>query len=81
MRKLFDEDQVNTYITSDQLYPYVAALEGANTGSYVVVWQSDGQDGAGYGIHAQRYNAQRCPRWAPNSRSTPTHPQPRRKPA
>ncbi|ESQ91768.1 hypothetical protein ABAC460_05360 [Asticcacaulis sp. AC460] len=48
------ESRVNTYTTNDQYYPYIAALTG---GGYVVVWASAGQDGDGYGIYAQRYNA------------------------
>ena len=46
--------QVNTYTTSDQRAPSVAALSG---GGYVVAWRSDGQDGESDGIYFQRYNA------------------------
>ncbi len=46
--------QVNTYTTSDQRAPSVAALSG---GGYVVTWRSDGQDGDDDGIYFQRYNA------------------------
>ena len=46
--------QVNTYTTSDQREPSVAALSG---GGYVVTWRSDGQDGDSDGIYFQRYNA------------------------
>ena len=45
---------VNTSTTNDQLYPKVIAL---NDGGFLVSWQSDAQDGNGYGIYAQRYNA------------------------
>ncbi len=48
------ETLVNTYTTSYQINPTVAALDG---GGYVIVWQSDGQDGASYGIYAQRFDA------------------------
>jgi len=48
-----DEFQVNTYTSSDQSYPSVTAL---NDGGFVVTWQSDGQDGSGVGIYAQRYD-------------------------
>jgi hypothetical protein len=46
---LGDEFQVNTYVFDDQKYPDVALKE---TGEFVTVWQSDGQDGSGYGIFA-----------------------------
>ncbi|HJP21681.1 MAG TPA: hypothetical protein QF861_08995, partial [Alphaproteobacteria bacterium] len=49
-----DEFQVNTYATNDQKYPSVAAL---SDGGFVVAWTSDGQDGSGHGIYAQRYDA------------------------
>ncbi|MBK7954247.1 MAG: hypothetical protein IPK02_09950 [Candidatus Accumulibacter sp.] len=55
---LFGDEQVNTFIANDQYYPFVRGLQGANAGSYVVVWQSNLQDGDGWGIFAQRYNAQ-----------------------
>ena len=42
----YPEAQANTYTTNAQAAPKVAA--DAN-GDYVVVWQSNGQDGAGYG--------------------------------
>jgi len=48
------EVPVNTYTDSFQLDPAITAL--AN-GGYVVTWISLGQDGFGYGIYAQRYDA------------------------
>ena len=48
-----DEFQVNTYTLSEQLSPSVTAL---NDSGFVVTWQSDGQDGSGVGIYAQRYD-------------------------
>ena len=48
------EFRVNTYSTNNQNYPKVAA--GTN-GKVVVVWESDGRDGDGHGVAAQRYNA------------------------
>jgi len=48
------EFQVNTFTTGDQINPDVAAL---TDGSFVVTWQSNNQDGSGWGIYAQRYNA------------------------
>ena len=43
------EFQVNTYTDNGQIYPSVAALSG---GGFVVIWESDGQDGSGSGIYA-----------------------------
>jgi Ca2+-binding RTX toxin-like protein len=48
------EFQVNTYTTSHQVQPTIAALAD---GGFVVGWTSDGQDGSGNGIYAQRYDA------------------------
>ena len=48
------EFQVNTYTLEYQFRPAVAA---AATGSFVVVWTSFYQDGSGYGIFGQRYDA------------------------
>ena len=45
---------VNTYTTSDQSIPAIAAFAD---GSYIVTWESAGQDGSGDGIYAQIYNA------------------------
>jgi len=47
------EFQVNTYTTSSQKRPRVS---GFIEGGFVVVWQS-WQDGDGYGVYGQRYNA------------------------
>ncbi len=47
------EFRVNSHTTGDQFTPQVAALSG---GGFVVSWQSDGQDGSGRGIYAQRYD-------------------------
>jgi len=48
-RPIGDELQINTYVVDDQKYPVVALKE---TGEFITVWQSDGQDGSGYGIFA-----------------------------
>jgi len=45
-----DEFQINTYVTGDQRNPAVAMTD---TSRFVAVWQSDGQDGSGYGIFGQ----------------------------
>jgi len=48
------EFRVNTFTTSTQYYPSVAA---SASGNFVVVWNSLGQDGTGLGIFGQRYAA------------------------
>jgi hypothetical protein len=48
------EFRVNTYTTRFQTNPTVA-MDLA--GDFVVAWQSYRQDGEGYGVYAQRYNA------------------------
>ncbi|MDZ7950300.1 beta strand repeat-containing protein [Nostoc sp. DedQUE09] len=45
--------KVNTYTTSDQANPTVAMDAD---GSFIISWQSFGQDGSSNGIYAQRYN-------------------------
>jgi hypothetical protein len=45
--------RVNTYTTSNQIFPSVAADP---SGNFVVVWQSLGQDGSDYGTFGQRYS-------------------------
>jgi hypothetical protein len=45
--------RVNTYTTAFQSRPRIAA---AADGSFLVAWQSDGQDGDDDGIHAQLYS-------------------------
>jgi hypothetical protein len=48
------EFQVNTYTQGDQMYPSVAT---DTAGDFVITWSSYGQDGSGWGVYAQRYNA------------------------
>jgi len=48
------EFQVNTYTTGSQDNPSITAL---NNGGFVVTWESSAQDGDGYGVYAQMYNA------------------------
>jgi len=48
------EFQVNTYTTNFQSAPAVAMDAD---GDFVVSWSSVAQDGDGYGVYAQRYNA------------------------
>jgi len=52
------EFRVNTFTTGNQFYPSVGAT---SSGSFVVSWSSIGQDGAGYGIYGQRYDASGAP--------------------
>ncbi|MGV3485129.1 MAG: DUF2341 domain-containing protein [Planctomycetaceae bacterium] len=50
------EIQINSTVSSDQLTQGTAvAIDAA--GNYVVVWQSDGQDGNGWGVFARRFSA------------------------
>jgi hypothetical protein len=51
--KLNGEFRVNTITAGIQTAPAVASL----TNGFVVVWESNGQDGSLYGIYGQRYNA------------------------
>ncbi len=48
------EFRVNSYTTSTQVFPSVA-IDG--NGNFVVAWESNTQDGSGYGVFAQRYAA------------------------
>ena len=62
MRRLYDatgvaqggELQVNTTTAGDQQYSSVA-LDSA--GNFVIAWASTGQDGSGWGVYGQRFNA------------------------
>ncbi len=46
--------RVNTTTENDQMYPSV----GMNaTGDFIITWSSNGQDGSGWGVYGQRYNA------------------------
>lgn len=45
------ELRINTYTTSDQRFSNVAAGPG---GVFVATWESEGQDGQGFGVFAQR---------------------------
>jgi hypothetical protein len=52
--RLGSEFQVNSYTAGDQAHPSVAV--DAN-GDFVIAWQSNNQDGSGWGVYAQRYNS------------------------
>ncbi|BDI17424.1 hypothetical protein ANSO36C_32260 [Nostoc cf. commune SO-36] len=49
-----EEFRVNATIINNQTNPTVAIDA---TGNFVISWQSENQDGDGYGIYAQRYNS------------------------
>ncbi|MCP4394282.1 MAG: hypothetical protein GY804_08490, partial [Alphaproteobacteria bacterium] len=49
---------VNTETTGYQANPRTTALTG---GGFVITWHSNGQDGDGYGIYAQRFDASATP--------------------
>ncbi|MBX9654748.1 hypothetical protein K2Y11_14120 [bacterium] len=50
--------QVNTYTTSTQTNSSIAALP---SGGFVVAWQSNGLDGANYGIAARQFQSNHVP--------------------
>ncbi|MBL8396670.1 MAG: hypothetical protein JNL84_00795, partial [Candidatus Accumulibacter sp.] len=52
------EFQINTYTPGQQYEPTVAGLNG---GGFVVAWRSDGQDGSGAGVYAQRFDGNGVP--------------------
>lgn len=52
------EFQVNSHTTGEQRDPEIGMDAG---GDFVITWRSSGQDGDGYGIYAQRYNAAGVP--------------------
>ncbi|HUQ72672.1 MAG TPA: cadherin domain-containing protein [Planctomycetaceae bacterium] len=53
------EFQVNTYTTGNQrtFSDSLQSVAMDADGDYVITWSSKGQDGSGYGVYAQRYNA------------------------
>jgi hypothetical protein len=52
--KVGSEFQVNTWTTDDQSGPSITSL---SNGGFVVVWESNGQDGSGYGVYGQRFDS------------------------
>lgn len=48
------ETRINTYTSSFQQNPAIGALDD---GGYIITWSSFGQDGSGFGVYAQRFNA------------------------
>ena len=51
---LADEVGANVYAAGEQTQPACATF---GDGTYIIVWQSNNQDGSGYGIYAQRFNS------------------------
>jgi hypothetical protein len=51
---LGNEVQVNTTVVNNQHDPFIAMRP---TGEFVIVWVSDLQDGSGWGIYGQRFDA------------------------
>lgn len=51
---LGNEFRVNTYTANHQ---YFANIAMSGSGEFVIQWSSQGQDGSGYGIYAQRYTS------------------------
>ncbi len=49
-----NEFQVNTHTAGDQMYATVAMNAD---GSFIVTWSSNNQDGNGWGVYGQRYDA------------------------
>jgi hypothetical protein len=52
------EFQVNTYTQGDQENPMAAMAPG---GTFVITWSSQNQDGSGWGVYAQAFNASGVP--------------------
>jgi hypothetical protein len=51
--KVGSEFQVNTWTTDSQEYPSITSL---SNGGFVVVWQSDGQDGSSWGVYGRIFS-------------------------
>jgi hypothetical protein len=51
--KVSSEFQVNTWTTNDQSSPSITSLPD---GGFVVVWQSNGQDGSGWGVYGRIFS-------------------------
>jgi hypothetical protein len=52
--KFGSEIHVNTYTPGNQYNPEITTLKN---GDFIVTWESESQDGSGYGIYQQRYDA------------------------
>jgi methionine-rich copper-binding protein CopC len=51
--KVGSEFHVNTWTTNQQSWPSITSLPN---GGFVVVWQSNGQDGSGYGVYGRIFS-------------------------
>src|SRR5438034_10351403 len=56
--RIGSEFRVNTYTTSYQEHPSIARNA---SGEFIVVWQSFGHDGSGFGIFGKRYDPNGVP--------------------
>jgi hypothetical protein len=71
------EFRVNTWTKGSQENPSVTSL---SNGGFVVVWQSNGQDGSGYGVYGQRFDSNgnkvgsefQVNTWTPGNQSGPS---------
>jgi VCBS repeat-containing protein len=52
------EFRVNTTVANTQ---HLAVVTAVDSGGFVVSWMSNGQDGSGWGVYAQRYDASGAP--------------------
>jgi hypothetical protein len=52
--KVGSELRVNTYTTGDQ---DISSVAGLSEGGFVVAWDSNGQDGSGWGVYGQVFNS------------------------
>ena len=52
--KIGNEFRVNTYLINDQSSPSIGSLDNDN---YIVIWQSNLQDGSGLGIYGQIFDS------------------------
>jgi len=56
------EFQINTYTLGNQRPKPGNAIAADELGNFVVVWQSDAQDGSAYGVFGQRFDGAGAPR-------------------
>lgn len=81
-QKVGSEFQVNTYTSGNQTSTNLPAQSVAalTNGDFVVTWDSNGQDGSGKGVYAQRFSADGTPKgsefhvssFTPNDQVHPT---------
>jgi hypothetical protein len=66
--KIGSEFLVNVYTTNTQQYPWTASFLD---GSFVVTWESNGQDGSGYGVYARIFYLNNTHTGSPSPSPTP----------